>query len=112
MKPLILFATAMLMASVVHAQSAVPVPPKKFDRPYNGKLEVIVDPTKTVKCRRKGSACQWVAQVRRQQWFVGFPFGSCKIIIPAGLHKADRDAIVRNQRAQCNGWNPRYAATR
>lgn len=85
----------LIMTLLSSADNLASSPPWRFDHPYRGHLVVHEVSASWAECSKRGAhadACAWTKN------------GSCYIISPMNLSRAERTSIVRHERAHCNGW--------
>src|SRR5262245_46082448 len=107
------FASAAQAAAIVDGQGYVQQPPPEFDRPFDGKLEIIYDDDDP--CSATGSrivvACTNGREDFHPQPYMKNP-GKCVIRLVRRVieaWKVNIEDVVRHEIAHCNGW--RHDAT-
>lgn len=109
MRALLLSVGGLLIASAAHALT-VDSPPEQYDHPHRnlvilevGHFDVRRTCSKLFGRRNFGMLGRIHACTA-----VGDGVAPCLVILPkageAGISKRDRDALLRHERAHCNGW--------
>jgi hypothetical protein len=68
------------------------MPPKNFDHPYHGKMDIRTHSVLVAVLQCFAKACSWKEQSR------------CVVIMPDELDKALWKDFIRHEQAHCNGW--------